>query len=185
VLEQEMSIAAFSPVSEPKMIPLNTYYYKNYGNYRLEFSQHESLLENSTIFLHDKQLGTTSEIRADFVYRYTVNSTDSVQINRFELVFLPQTVQPPTITPDNVSVSIYPNPSESKSAATIALVGFETGSAAIEITDALGRKVFSDVAKIQTSGITEYRLTEKLSAGLYTVKTSGSGRIITRKMVIR
>ena len=185
VMGENMSIASYAPVGEYKVIPLTTNYLGSYGNYLLKFTQMETLLENQVVYLRDNLLETLTEVTADYVYNYTTHSSDGVLADRFELVFHPQEITSVKEIKSGMSVNIYPNPSESKNAVTIALVGFDGSSASIEITDAMGRKVFSDVAKIQSAGISEYKLTEKLSAGVYTVKTTGSTKSITRKMVIK
>lgn len=186
VESDQMTIAAFGPVTEYKVIPLNVKYNNIYGVFQLKFSQLNSILEHNQVFLRDNLLSTMVPVTEGFVYSYTASSQDVIQSGRFELIFNPEAVTA-TVKAETASLAmtLYPNPNLSGKVTTIALVGFEGHNASIHITDAMGRLVFKTQVAIHAEGVTEYQLAEPLAAGIYTVKTSDGKHNLIQKLVVK
>jgi hypothetical protein len=164
---------------------LNIAYQGGFGNYSLEFSELETLLENNTVFLKDNLLGSIHQISAGFVYNYISSSNDVFLSERFELVFQSNAVTSVNSNKSGISMNLFPNPSDSKNGTMIVLSGFETSQANLTVTDVLGKIVTSKTLSLQANGITEFQLKETLPVGVYTVKATGGKKTITQKWVVK
>jgi hypothetical protein len=182
---ENLVLNSIAPVVGSKIIPLDIAYQGGFGNYSLEFSELETLLENNTVFLKDNLLGSIHQISAGFVYNYVSSSNDAFLSERFELVFQSNAVTSVNSNKSGISMNLFPNPSDSKNGTMIVLSGFETSQANLTVTDVLGKIVISKTLSLQANGITEFQLKETLPVGVYTVKAIGGKKTITQKWVVK
>jgi hypothetical protein len=182
---ENLILSSIAPISGTKTIPLNMAYNGTFGNYSLEFTELETLLENHSVFLRDNLLGLVQPISAGTVYNFVTNASEGNSSNRFELVFQTDAVTSVNAGKSGISMNIYPNPSDSKNGAVISVAGFESSKAELIISDVLGKIVVSKTIALQANGTTEYQLKENLPAGVYTVKTTGGKKTSTQKWIVK
>jgi hypothetical protein len=178
-------LSSIAPFAGSKTIPLNMTYNGSFGNYSLEFSEFETLLENHTVFLKDNLLGTIHPISAGTVYNFVADASEGNNSNRFELVFQTDAVTSVNADKSGITMNIYPNPSDAKKGTVISVTGFESSRAELIISDVLGKVVVSKIIELQTNGITEIQLKENLPAGVYTIKTTGGKKSSTQKWIVK
>jgi hypothetical protein len=184
-MAENLVLSSIAPFSGIKTIPLNMTYNGSFGNYSLEFSEFETLLENHTVFLKDNQLGAIHPISAGTVYNFVADATEGNESNRFELVFQTDAVTSVNAYKSGITMNIYPNPSDPNKGTVISVTGFESSRAELIISDVLGKVVVSKIIELQTNGTTEYQLKENIPAGVYTVKTTGGKKSSTQKWIVK
>jgi len=181
---ENMILSAIGPVAETKTVPLNFGFGGQNGTFRFSYEDANSF-DNVVVYLKDNHLNTITEV-AQGPYTFVVDNTPGSRASdRFELILNPDgvtTVKP--VASNELGLAIYPNPSMAGKGATVAISGFEAENAALTITDVLGRVVFSTNVALKAEGVTTYDLTHKLSAGVYTVKTTGGSKSLTQKLVV-
>jgi hypothetical protein len=182
---ENLVLSSIAPFEGIKTIPLNITYSGSFGNYSLEFSEFETLLENHTVFLKDDQLGNIHPISAGTVYNFVADASEGNNSNRFELVFQTDAVTSINADKSGITMNIYPNPSDPNKGTVISVTGFESSRAELIISDVLGKVVVSKIIELQTNGITEYQLKENLPAGVYTIKTTGGKKSSTQKWIVK
>ena len=182
---ENLVLSSIAPFAGSKTIPLNMTYNGSFGNYSLEFSEFETLLENHTVFLKDNQLGTIHPISAGTVYNFVADASEGNNSNRFELVFQTDALTSVNADKSGITMNIYPNPSDTKNGTVFSVAGFESSGAELIISDVLGKVVVRKIIELQTNGITEYQLKENIPAGVYIVKTTGGKKSSTQKWVVK
>jgi hypothetical protein len=182
---ENLVLSSIAPFAGIKTIPLIMTYNGSFGNYSLEFSEFETLLENHTVFLKDNQLGTIHPISTGTVYNFVADASEGNESNRFELVFQTDAVTSVNAYKSGITMNIYPNPSDAKNGTVVSVAGFESSRAELIISDVLGKVVVSKIIELQTNGITEYQLRENIPAGVYTVKTTGGKKSSTQKWIVK
>ncbi len=182
---ENLVLNSIAPISSAKTIGLKTVYKGSFGEYSLQFSEMEGLMENHALFLKDNLLGTLTQITAGMVHNYWVSSTDPMLADRFELILQTNVVTTMNGTRSGVSMSLYPNPTDGKSGSILSLLGFETSTAELIVTDVLGKTVFRKFIAISANGITEYEIKQNLPCGIYTLKTTGGKKTSTQKWVVK
>lgn len=172
--------------TEMKMIPMVMKYHGNTGAFRFAFMDAQTLPANVNVYLKDNFLGTLTDMGTADHYDFEATSGNgSILSNRFEIWISPNSVTANQPLNGGFGMIIYPNPSQAGNSITISMTGFESDKAGLTITDVLGRVVFSTSVALNVNGMTEYNFTEKLSAGIYTVKTTGGNRSLTQKMIVK
>ncbi len=144
------------------------------GNYNFNFSEHDKFT-TANIYLLDKYTNTTTEVKANPVYNFSVDKANAAtQTNRFVLVFNKAIV--PVVT-TITGIKMYPNPANKN--LTIELPITE-GKYTLRITDVIGKQVYQN----QLAGGVQAINISKLAQGNYVVETTDSkGNRAVEKLV--
>lgn len=182
--QNNLSIASYPWTNTAKTVPLTINYRNGFGNYKLSFSELESMLQNKTIYLRDLETQSVFEVNAGFEYSFQLTAADGLLENRFELLFVPSTVTTLKDSHASPTLSLVPNPSIAQESVTLLVSGLEGSTGQITITDASGKVLFSKSIPLKLNGVTQYLLDEKLATGLYFVKVNGGSKTTTNKLLI-
>jgi len=183
--QNNLSIASYPWTNATKFIPLSINYRSGFGDYKLSFSDVESIRQGKTIYLKDLLTQSIQEVVDGFVYNYQTTASDGILDNRFELLFVPNTVTSVKENLKGASLALVPNPSDAQESVSLLISGLDGTTGQLLVTDAAGRVLITKSIEVKTTGVTEYRLHEKLAAGIYMVKVTGRSRSMTTKLVIR
>jgi hypothetical protein len=167
---QQTVVGSFAPITENKIIPLNSYFYGQQGQYTFNFSNLSSFQPDVYIYLKDNSSGEIIDVKANPLVTFSVNGSNINMTNRFELVFGITAVVGVKENVKSGSLILAPNPSEGGNFDLI--LDEISGNGKVEVFDVTGRLVFTNrifqtVSQIKTglpSGI--YRLTYSDAKGL-------------------
>jgi hypothetical protein len=130
---KRLAFNAQSTENLPKEIPLH-FITANSGQHQISLSELRNFKENTPIYLEDKRLNVTQDLRGK-PYTFTANAgTDTARFAlKFEVAFA-------QVIPDE-SLTVYPNPATSE--LKINIDSKFRGKLAIRLLDILGREVSS------------------------------------------
>jgi hypothetical protein len=171
--------------TESKVVPMAVDYMGNTaGTFSFEFLDASTLGANIQVWLKDNFLNTLTPVLEGDVVNYTVNNADAAAKNRFELVLTTESVTSVAGISKGVSMSILPNPSQSNMATQVRVNGWNSETAVLEVTDALGRVIRRQTVSA-ANGKLDVQMPTSLSAGVYLVKISGANQSIARRWVVK
>ena len=146
-------------------------------NYTISIDQLEGAgLQQSAIFLIDHLLGITTSLKET---SYTFAASETLEDNRFTLVFEDALLSTETATLEN-TIRLYPNPAQGQ--IQLAYNGSQNLQS-VGITDVLGKR-------IQEINLTDFSGTQsldisRLPAGLYFFTITSSQNILTKRVIIK
>jgi hypothetical protein len=172
-------------LSEQRIIPLMMSYNGN-GDYRFSFLESATVQNGAEMYLRDNYLGTiTNMLQADS-YSFEVNSADgSAMSDRFEIIISPSAVTGVDKVVEGIGFGIHPNPVNSNAGIILTIRNQKPSFGAISVSDVLGRVVFNSNLNLSSEKESQYPLSLNLSSGVYTVKLSVDGKVMTEKLVVR
>lgn len=171
--------------TDSKVIPMSVDYQGNTsGTFSFEFLDAASLGANVQVWLKDNYLNSLTPVLEGDVVNYTVTNAEAAAKNRFELVLTTESVTSVAGISKGVSMSILPNPSQSNAATQVRVNGWNTETAVLEVSDALGRVIRRQTVNA-ANGKLDVQMPANLSAGVYLVKISGANQSIARRWVVK
>lgn len=170
---KKVAFNAQSIANLPKEIPLHFSVASN-GQHQISLSELRNFKENTPIYLEDKKLKTTQDLR-EKAYSFSANAgTDTSRfVLKFDLAFA-------TEIPDE-SLTIYPNPATNE--LKINIDSKYKGNLQIHLTDVLGREVISQIHEKQFTQEEIKVNISKLGKGVYFMEILEGNRMITKKIV--
>lgn len=181
---EEMLVNTMAPLTETKVVPMNTRFMGSQGSYAFHFAGLETFDAGTNVYLRDNFLGTIQDITNQPVYSFVVNNSNISMINRFELVFSPNSVTATLAAVKGVEMTLFPNPA-SGNEVMLALKGALSGKGNLLIIDVLGKEVFSGALDLQ-DGLNQKAINIKgISAGMYTLQVSTPVANFTQKLIIK
>lgn len=151
------------------------------GNYSLEATTLNAFVGNHIAYLKDNETDELTEIKDNTQYSFTVSSTQN-NYNRFSIVFNAKKPLPAVSTTSSFTISLSPNPANSKTVVSYTQATAENTT--IIITDATGKKVQTiNLGKVQ-NGVQPLNIA-KLAVGTYYVQVNNGKESKTEKLVIQ
>ena len=95
--------------------------------------------------------------------------------------------QAASISDENVSLKVFPNPSKANEATYFSLDGIETNSMLVVVYDMLGREIYSKVELVENKGYL-YTLSSdgsKLPSGVYLITASAEDKVFHQKIIVK
>lgn len=184
VEDEEMLVNTLAPLTETKVVPLNTRFMGSNGSYEFHLSGLETFEAGTMVYLRDNFLGTIQDVTNQPVYSFQVTNTNSSMTNRFELVFSPNSVTTTLAAVKGVEMNLFPNPA-SGNEVMMALKGALSGKGTLVLTDVLGKELFAGSLDLQ-DGLNKKAINIKgIPAGMYTLQVNTPVANFTRKLVIK
>lgn len=178
VASQQMVVGSFSPITENKIIPLNSYFQGQVGDYRFDFSNLSSFGSDVYIYLKDNFSGDIFDVRTQPQIGFSVNQMNITMVNRFELVFGIEEVVGVKKISDSGYLLVAPNPSSSGEFDI--LLDKIDGKTKAEIFDMHGKVVFSTILTQAKS-----HLKTELPQGVYRLSVSDSKTIRQKAILVK
>lgn len=171
--------------TDTKVIPMSVDYQgSTSGNFSFEFMDASTLGANVQVWLKDNYLNSLTPVLEGDVVEYTVPNADAAAKNRFELVLTTESVTSVAGISKGVSMSILPNPSQSAAQTQVRVNGWNSESAVLEVTDALGRVIRRQTVSA-ANGKLDVQMPMNLTSGVYLVKITGANQSIARRWVVK
>ena len=164
------------------IVPLQVKGYRN-GAFTLRFGQLDSFEPSFRISLRDNLLGTTTDIRSTANYAFTISGNPASQGRRFEIIFNGSI----TSNAKNIAklnLNVWPNPTATGEV-NFAIPGIKAGKATVSVIDMMGRSISSEVVTLDGNAETNYKLTNKLAGGQYTLRIANATEVLTKSITVR
>ncbi|MBX9853778.1 MAG: T9SS type A sorting domain-containing protein [Cytophagaceae bacterium] len=149
----------------------------------LDFSEAQNLDSDVNILLIDSYKGTVSDMGSNPIYTFETTGDTTTQYSRFKVVYYRNSNSAPQIT-NGANLVVYPNPSENNQVNVI-LENHNSDIVDVEISDLIGKTVFTTSLKTIGGTANGYLNLESLTPGVYTLNCKSSGEIFTKKLVIK
>lgn len=147
------------------------------GTYTLHAAQLLNLT-STPVYLHDKQLGTLTELHQQPTYSFTLNATSTAA--RFELVFNSAQVLG-TAASLPTQVLVYPNPARGQVTLELPATLCQQ-QAMLTLADALGRPVRAQA--LPAGQATHMLPLTGLATGIYSLRLQTEAGLIVQKLAI-
>ena len=135
------------------------------------------------LYLKDNYNGSVTDLSANPEYSFTVSAAAASKGNtRFVLLFVPNTATGTVKAVAGLSFEVVPNPGCS-SDLVLYLAGCSGNTAALSVTDVMGRQVYAETLSL-TSGAASVKPSTELAAGVYLFTCKVPAATITRRVVI-
>ena len=170
---RELSIDT-RPFDDSKVIPLtiNSSYMQNF----IIRADNINVPAGKSLFLHDKYLGTYSEMKQGSEYTFSISKEKTTQGNRFELALRHPDVHASTA----ISMQLLPNPA--KEDVMVNFASQNTTDATLTIMDMNGMTVFEKQYEKVQNGSFSISL-RSMASGMYLVEMTKGNEKITQKLV--
>lgn len=181
---EEMLVSTLGQLTDTKVVPLNTRFLGSFGSYQFNLSGLETFEPGTAIYIRDNFLGTIQDISLNPVYSFAVNGANIGMVNRFEVVFAPNSVTSNLSAINGVELNLFPNPA-SGNEVVMALKGALSGKGNLAIIDVLGKVVLNESVNL-LDGMTQKTITIKgLPSGIYTLQVATPTATFSKKLVIK
>jgi predicted esterase len=157
------------------------------GTYSLHFSNAETFLPQSEIYLHDKDNDSLVDIKMNASYKFSYGAAFD-NTTRFEIVFrnlpLDQVLDYESNVLETSSLHVFPNPASHT--VTFQLDYVNAGEAKMEIYNVSGKEVFKNVTVLHsgTNLITWDIQNSHVSKGIYLYKINVAGKVYDGKLIV-
>jgi len=181
----ELMVNSMGSLSEQKIVPLNTRFMGQSGNYSFTFEELNTFNAGVEIFLKDKYFNTIQSISNNPEVAFEVNSASMSMTDRFELIFNPVPFTSVKGLDKGQFFGMHPNPSSGASRVTFTVSGVSDNEGVITIVDMLGKVVFTSRMDLLSGKLSEKEIELGLPSGVYNVKFNSRHSSFMDKLVVR
>lgn len=177
------SINTIPAIEETDTIPL--YIVTRTGNNTLDFSE-QTLASVENIYLVDDLIGSVTDIKANPLYNFNASSDTNTQRGRFKLVLTRNSIISSVgdAVEKDVTIHVYPNPSENKST-KLMLRDVYGKNVEVIISDITGKSFITKQYTLANGSLDEDLDLSALSSGIYTVHCKTSKGVYTQKLIVQ
>lgn len=177
---ESLLLSAIPFSNQTRVIPMKMSYNGQVGTYTLSFLDVASLSEGS-VYLKDNYLGTLTSTAGTGTYTFQVDSDESGNADRFELIVSPYTVTSVNKALAGMAVSFYPNPSHGS--LSVDVKGVSESHGTLEIADVLGKVVYRSTNAVKDLNGKVFPL--NLPAGVYSARMIFGSNTFTEKLIVQ
>lgn len=149
------------------------------GLYQLRFSGLEGFASGTEFFLRDRLLNALHDLTASSSYAFTASGL--ADTDRFELVLRPALVTA-LGQPMAGRLMLYPNPASAQ--ARLVATGLSVGPAQVHVYATDGRLLLQEASTISERGVLEMSLPGNLPKGLYIIRLTTTGQVLTDRLIL-
>ena len=183
VENEQMVINSFGPLTETKIVPIQTQFMGSLGMHRFILSGLESFPPDVVVYLKDHWAENMENISENPTYSFEVNPSNINMINRFELIFSTDGVTSNKSVLNGNQLILNPNPANSKQV-LLSFYSNQPGKAKVQISDILGKVVVQSDFNAAL-GKNQTQLDVNLPSGIYHVKVTTATKEFIERLMVR